>query len=102
MTIIDRILVALWLKPARVDVAVLLDDLAVRQGRTDIDWRHSVVDLMTLLDLDPSYENRVQLAQELGHVGLIRDSTEMDTWLHREIMRRVAENGGTVPEELKE
>ena len=97
---------SLGLRPKRVDVAVVLDDLNVRY-RTDLRWRESVVDLMKLLGLDASRENRYALADELGyfsqpgHSGKFIDNAEMNEWLRREIMKRVAENGGEVPEELR-
>lgn len=65
-----------------------------------LDRRHSVVDLMKALDLDSSYENRVQLAIELGFNGQLADNENMNQWLHREIVLRVAANGGAAPDEL--
>ena len=66
-----------------------------------LDWRTSIVDLMKLLDLDSSLSARKELAQELHYSGDVNDSASMNVWLHKQVMRRLAENGGKVPEELK-
>jgi Domain of unknown function (DUF3597) len=84
----------------RVDVAAVLDGLAGHAGET-LDWRHSIVDLMKLLDLDSSLPARKRLAEELHYSGSTSDSAAMNVWLHKEVMTKLAENGGKVPEELK-
>ena len=63
-----------------------------------LDWRHSIVDLMKLLGLDNGLQNRKELAQELGDTG---DSAAMNMWLHKQVMAKLAENGGKVPDELR-
>lgn len=84
----------------QVDVAAILDGLA-SQSRQRLDWRHSIVDMMKLLELDSSLENRKELAQELHYSGDMNDSASMNIWLHGQVMRKLAENGGKVPEDLK-
>jgi hypothetical protein len=83
-----------------VDVEAVLTALAARNPQK-LDWRHSIVDLMKLLDLDSSLGARKELAEELGFSGPKDGSAEMNLWLHRAVMRRLAENGGRVPEDLK-
>jgi hypothetical protein len=61
----------------------------------------SIVDLMKLLKLDSSLGERKKLAQELGYAGALDGSAEMNTWLHKQVMTKVAESGGRVPEDLK-
>lgn len=83
-----------------VDVEAVLTGLAA-QAPQRLDWRHSIVDLMKLLDLDSSLAARKELAEELGYTGTRDGSAEMNMWLHRAVMRRLAENGGRVPDDLK-
>jgi hypothetical protein len=87
-----------------VDVAKNLDTIAKTKGRDPKDWRVSIVELMTLLDIDSSHANRVELAKELGAPENVMggDSAAMNIWLHKEVMRKVAANGGIVPKELKD
>ena len=66
-----------------------------------LDWKVSIVDLMKLLKLDSSLGERKKLAQELGYAGALDGSAEMNTWLHKQVMTKVAESGGRVPENLK-
>lgn len=80
-----------------VDVEANLNELA--QGK-DLNWRSSIVDLMKLLGIDASLANRKELAQELGYTGALDGSAEMNIWLHKATMRKLAENGGKVPAEL--
>ena len=82
-----------------VDVTSLLDEI---QSHNDqhLNWRTSIVDLMKLMGLDSSLANREQLARELGYQGPIDGSAEMNIWLHKQVMKKLAENGGTIPEEL--
>ena len=83
-----------------VDVAGVLTKLA-SEKKEKLDWRTSIVDLMKLLDLDSSLSARKELAQELHYSGDTNDSASMNVWLHKQVMRKLAENGGKVPEELK-
>jgi hypothetical protein len=86
---------------APIDVTGILDGLAGQQ-RQKLDWRHSIVDLMKLLDLDSSLENRKELAKELNYAGDTGDSAAMNIWLHKQVMTKLAQNGGKVPAELKD
>jgi hypothetical protein len=83
-----------------VDVEAVLKDMASK-NKQNLDWRHSIVDLMKLLNLDSSLTARKELAQELGYTGALTGSADMNTWLHKQVMRKLAENGGKVPEDLK-
>jgi hypothetical protein len=83
----------------RVDVEAVLTKLAA-QKRERLDWRRSIVDLMKVLDLDSSHAARTQLARELHYTGDISDSAAMNIWLHRQVMQKLAENGGKVPADL--
>jgi hypothetical protein len=83
-----------------VDVAAVLSGLAA-QNKQKLNWRTSIVDLMKLLDLDSSLAARKQLAQELHFTGDMNDSASMNIWLHKQVMVKLAENGGKVPEELR-
>jgi hypothetical protein len=71
------------------------------QKKEKLDWRRSIVDLMKVLDLDSSLSARKQLAQELHYTGDANDSAAVNIWLHKQVMRKLAENGGRVPDELK-
>ena len=64
-------------------------------------WKESIVDLMKLLNLDSSLNSRKQLAQELGYTGALNGSAEMNIWLHQQVMTKLAESGGKVPDSLK-
>ena len=86
--------------PANVDVEAVLDNL-LAEKKTKLDWRHSIVDLMKLLDLDSSLPARKELATELQYIGAKDGSAEMNIWLHKAVMKKLAENGGRVPESLK-
>jgi 3-oxoacyl-ACP reductase-like protein len=66
-----------------------------------LDWRQSIVDLMKALKLDSSLGARKQLAQELGYTGSLDGSAEMNIWLHRQVMTKLAESGGKVPDSLR-
>ena len=83
-----------------VDVAAVLTDMAAKQPQK-LDWRHSIVDLMKLLGLDSGLGARKELARELGYAGDAGDSAAMNVWLHKQVMRKLAENGGKVPDELR-
>jgi len=84
---------------ASFDVEAILDKLASERGEK-LNWRQSIVDLMKLLGLDSSLANRKQLAQELNYTGDTSDSASMNIWLHKQVMRKLAENGGKVPQDL--
>ena len=74
----------------------VLSQKAAAKGET-LNWKTSIVDLMKLLDLDPSLANRKELADELGYTGAKDGSAEMNIWLHKAVMRELAKNGGKVP-----
>lgn len=76
-------------------------DSATRSKEKDIDWRKSIVDLMKLLNLDSGLPARQALAKELGYTGDTKKSAEMNVWLHKQVMTKLAENGGIVPDDLK-
>jgi hypothetical protein len=84
-----------------VDIAAILDDLTRRSGEKDIQWRKSIVDLMKILKLDSGLAARRQLAKELNYSGSTKDTEAMNIWLHKQVMTKLGENGGIVPEELK-
>jgi hypothetical protein len=77
--------------------------IAARAAESDEDynWKESIVDLMKLLKLDSSLAARKQLAQELGYTGALDGSAAMNVWLHKQVMTKLAEGGGKVPENLK-
>jgi hypothetical protein len=83
-----------------VDVGAVLDGLASKNSQK-LDWKHSIVDMMKLLDMDSSLSARKELASELHYSGDTNDSAGMNIWLHKQVMQKLAENGGKVPEELK-
>jgi Domain of unknown function (DUF3597) len=85
---------------SEVDVGAVLTQLAAK-NKEKLDWRRSIVDLMKLLNLDSSLASRKQLAQELHYSGDMNDSASMNVWLHKQVMRKLAENGGKVPDDLK-
>jgi hypothetical protein len=86
---------------AQVDVQALLDGMAQKNAQK-LNWKTSIVDLMKLLDLDSSLDERKQLAKELGYTGDTSDSASMNIWLHRQVMNKLAANGGTVPADLRD
>ena len=86
---------------AEIAVAPILDKLAEQADDDDLDWRKSIVDLMKVLNLDSSPKARKQLAKELNYSGNPKNSTALNIWLHKQVMIKLAENGGKVPEELK-
>jgi hypothetical protein len=83
-----------------VDVEAVLTNLAAK-NKEKLDWRRSIVDLMKLLNLDSSLAARQELATELHYTGSKSDSASMNIWLHKQVMQKLAENGGKVPDELK-
>jgi hypothetical protein len=85
---------------APVDVEAVLVAIAARKPGPS-NWRQSIVDLMKLLDLDSSLDARKQLATELNYSGDQNDSASMNVWLHKQVMQKLAENGGKVPDSLR-
>jgi hypothetical protein len=83
-----------------VDVTAIMDGLAAKSSEK-LDWRKSIVDLMKLINLDSSLTARKELAQELSYTGDMNDSASMNIWLHKQVMTKLAENGGKVPDELR-
>ncbi len=84
---------------AVVDVEAILEDLAAKSPQK-LNWRTSIVDLMKLLGMESSLAERRELAQELGYTGSLQDTATMNIWLHKQVLRKMAENGGKVPAEL--
>jgi 3-oxoacyl-ACP reductase-like protein len=82
-----------------VDIAAVLDRLAASNPQK-LDWKHSIVDLMKLVGMDSSLAERKELAADLKYTGDTNDSASMNMWLHKEVMRKLAENGGKVPADL--
>lgn len=85
----------------QVDVEAMLDGLAQKNPQK-LNWKTSIVDLMKLLELDSSLGERKELAKELGYTDDTSDSAAMNIWLHRQVMNKLAANGGKVPAELKD
>jgi hypothetical protein len=83
-----------------VDVAAILDK-AVAAKKEKLEWRTSIVDLMKALDIDSSFSARKELAKELGYTGDSNDSASMNIWLHKQVMTKLAANGGKLPPEIK-
>jgi hypothetical protein len=83
-----------------VDVAAIVDKAAAAKGEK-LEWRTSIVDLMKALDIDSSLSARKELAKELGYTGDTNDSASMNIWLHKQVMAKLAANGGKLPPEIK-
>ena len=83
-----------------VDVAPILDKAVAAKGEK-LAWRTSIVDLMKALDIDSSLAARKELAKELGYTGDSNDSASMNIWLHKQVMSRLAANGGKLPADVK-
>ncbi|MDF2119913.1 DUF3597 domain-containing protein [Roseiarcaceae bacterium H3SJ34-1] len=91
-------------KPAPIthdQVVGMIEGIAAKSGHSDYNWKTSIVDLMKLLNLDSSLAARKELAQELGYKGALDGSAEMNVWLHKQVMDKLAESGGVVPDSLK-
>jgi hypothetical protein len=84
---------------ATVDVAARLDEMKAA-SKQNLNWRESIVDLMKLVGIDSDITNRRALAHELGYTGDLNDSATMNVWLHKQVMQKLAENGGQVPANL--
>jgi hypothetical protein len=85
----------------QVDVEAILTDMQKTSGQ-QLNWRTSIVDLLKLLGLDSSLQARKELAAELHYTGDSNDSASMNVWLHKQVMNKLAENGGKVPDSLKD
>jgi hypothetical protein len=85
--------------PPVVDVETVLETMAAGTNQK-LDWRNSIVDLMKLVGIDSSLANRRALAQELGYTGDMNDTAPMNIWLHKQVLRKLSENGGQVPANL--
>jgi hypothetical protein len=83
-----------------VDVEAVLAKMQESSG-AKLNWRTSIVDLLKLLGLDSSLAARKELASELHYTGSTEDSAAMNVWLHKQVMQKLAENGGKVPDDLK-
>ncbi|WFU68452.1 MULTISPECIES: DUF3597 domain-containing protein [unclassified Bradyrhizobium] len=86
---------------ATVDVAAIVDKAAAAHKGEKLEWRTSIVDLMKALDIDSSLAARKDLAKELGYSGDMNDSASMNVWLHKQVMSKLAANGGKLPPEIK-
>jgi hypothetical protein len=84
---------------ATVDVAPILDKAVAAKGEK-LAWRTSIVDLMKALDIDSSLGARKELAKELGYTGASNDSASMNIWLHKQVMTKLAANGGVLPPDI--
>jgi len=83
-----------------VDVVAQLEKLAAASSQK-LNWKTSIVDLLKLLDIDSSFAARKELAVELGcPASLMGDSAQMNMWLHKTVLKKIADNGGNVPKEL--
>jgi 3-oxoacyl-ACP reductase-like protein len=88
-------------KPITIaEVEAMISKVAAGQ-KEKLDWQRSIVDLMKLLNLDSSLHARKELAQELGYTGSLDGSAEMNVWLHKQVMTKLAESGGKVPDSLR-
>jgi hypothetical protein len=84
-----------------VDVAPILDKAAAAKKGEKLEWRTSIVDLLKALDIDSSLAARKELAKELGYTGDSNDSASMNIWLHKQVMAKLAANGGKLPADVK-
>src|ERR1700743_2110844 len=86
--------------PQSVDVAAIVDK-GEKAKHEKLEWRTSIVDLMKALDIDSSLSARKELAHELGYTGDTNDSATMNIWLHKQVMAKLAANGGKLPPDIK-
>ena len=86
--------------PAPPTIGATLDALA-KTNKEKLDWKHSIVDLMKLLNLDSSLTARKELAKELNYTGDTNDSATMNIWLHKQVIAKLAANGGKLPADMK-
>ena len=82
-----------------MDIAAVMNGLAAKNPEK-LDWKRSIVDLMKLVGMDSSLSARKELATELHYSGDMNDSASMNVWLHKEVLKKLSENGGKVPPEL--
>jgi hypothetical protein len=85
----------------QVDVEQVLSSMQAQSGQ-QLNWRTSIVDLLKLLNLDSSLQARKELAAELHYTGDTNDSASMNIWLHKQVMTKLAQNGGKVPADLQD
>jgi hypothetical protein len=85
--------------PAPVDIEAVLEDMAENNPQK-LNWRTSIVDLMKLVGMESSLQERKELADELGYTGDKSDSAAMNIWLHKAVLKKLSENGGKVPASL--
>ncbi len=83
----------------QVDVEATLDALA-KKNSEDLDWKRSIVDLMKLVGMESSLTARKELAHDLHYTGDTNDSATMNMWLHKEVMKKLADNGAKIPHDL--
>ncbi|MBD8555453.1 DUF3597 domain-containing protein [Rhizobium sp. CFBP 8762] len=83
----------------QVDIAPILDEAVAKSGQ-QLNWKTSIVDLLKALNIDSSLAARKELAEELHYTGDTSDSATMNMWLHKAVMKKLAENGGKVPADL--
>lgn len=84
---------------SETDVEAVLNGMAAKEPQK-LNWQTSIVDLMKLLDIDNSLQSRKELAKELNYSGDMSDSASMNIWLHKQVMKQLAANGGKVPAAL--
>lgn len=94
--IIDKFLDLVGATQHPVDLDAILDHRAATH-KEELDWRHSIVDLLKVLDLDSSESARDNLAEELGYTGA-KGGPDMSMWLHAQVIKKLREHGGTLPE----
>ena len=85
--------------PQPVDIEAVLEDMA-QDNPQKLNWRTSIVDLMKLVGMESSLQERKDLADELGYTGDKSDSAAMNIWLHKAVLKKLSENGGKVPASL--
>jgi len=90
---------AVVVAPTVVDVEAVLEQLAAQHGEK-LNWRTSIVDLMKLVGMESSLAERRELADELGYTGDKHDTAPMNIWLHKQVLQKMADNGGVVPANL--
>jgi hypothetical protein len=83
--------------PQNIDIVAHLEEMGADKN---LNWRSSIVDLMKLVGMESSLQERKDLAVELGYTGELNGSADMNIWLHKAVMRELAANGGVVPAEL--
>ena len=88
-------------RPAPLDEVDVAANLDARAGADKLNWRTSIVDLLKLLDLDSGFGARKELATEMGDKDY-SGTAEENIWLHRQVMNKLAANGGRVPADLRD